>query len=193
MEQQKKQKLSRKARFCAWLLRKKGWTCDSGLIPEKRAIVLGVPHTSFKDFIIAYQFYTSLDGVAHVMIKKEFFFFPVGWFLRRVGCIPLDRSNSAALVKSLIEEMNKAEQFHLAIAPEGTRKPVKRWKAGFHLIARETGVPVYAGYYDWGTKHVGIGERFELTDDPKADLLRLQAHYETLHLKGRNPEGYITH
>lgn len=130
MEQQKKQKLSRKARFCAWLLRKKGWTCDSGLIPEKRAIVLGVPHTSFKDFIIAYLFYTSLDGVAHVMIKKEFFFFPVGWFLRRVGCIPVDRSNSAALVKSLIEEMNKAEQFHLAIAPELPASPSNAGRRG---------------------------------------------------------------
>ena len=191
MAEQKK--LSCWCRFCGWWLRRKGWTVDSGTLPEKRAIVLGVPHTSFKDFIISYLFYTSVGGTAHVMIKKEFFFFPVGWFLRRVGCIPVDRSNSTALVKSLIEEMNKVEFFHLAIAPEGTRKPVKRWKAGFHLIARDTGVPVYAGYFDWGTKHVGIGKRFELTDDPKADLARLQAYYETLHLTGRHPEGYITH
>ena len=193
MEQQKKQKLSRKARFCAWLLRKKGWTCDSGLIPEKRAIVLGVPHTSFKDFIIAYLFYTSLDGVAHVMIKKEFFFFPVGWFLRRVGCIPVDRSNSAALVKSLIEEMNKAEQFHLAIAPEGTRKPVKRWKSGYHLIAREANVPVYLGYFDWKRKRVGRGQKVELTDDAAADTKRIQEIYEKMDLGARYPENYITH
>ena len=188
-----KKKLSCKAHFCGWLLRKKGWTADSGPVPEKRAILLGVPHTSFKDLIISYLFYTSMDKTAHVMIKKEFFFFPVGWFLRRVGCIPVDRSNSTALVKSLIDEMNKADEFHLAIAPEGTRKPVKRWKAGFHLIARETGVPVYAGYFDWGTKHVGIGKPFEITDDAKADLKRLQDYYETLGLKGKHPEGYITH
>jgi len=186
-------KLSCWARFCGWLLRKKGWTRDSDMMPEKRAIVLGVPHTSFKDFIISYLFAASCGKKAHVMIKKEFFFFPVGWFLRRVGCIPVDRSNPTAMIRSLIEEMNKVEEFHLAIAPEGTRKAVKRWKAGFHLIAKETGVPVYAGYFDWGTRHVGIGERFEITDDPKADLKRLQEHYESLHLKGRHPEGYVTH
>lgn len=193
MAKAKKEKISCWGRFCGWLLRVKGWTRDSGPMPEKRAIVLGVPHTSFKDFIISYLFYASYDKTAHVMIKKEFFFFPVGWLLRRLGCIPVDRSNATALVKSLIDEMNKVEEFHLAIAPEGTRKPVKRWKAGFHLIAKETGVPVYAGYFDWGRKRVGIGERFPLTDDPKADLKRLQDHYETLHLVGKHKDGYVTH
>ena len=181
------------ARFCGRLLRALGWKAAGGPPPEPKAIMLGVPHTSMADFVIAYLFYTSFGEVAHTMVKKELFFWPLGGLLRAMGCIPVDRSNAAAMVKSLIEEMNKADEFHLAIAPEGTRKPVKRWKAGFHLIAKETGVPVYAGYFDWGTKHVGIGERFEITDDAKADLVRLQAHYETLHLKGKNPKGYITH
>lgn len=188
-----KEKLSCWSRFCGWRLRRKGWTVDSGPVPEKRAIILGVPHTSFRDFIISYLFYTSLGAKAHVMIKKEFFFFPVGWFLRKVGCIPVDRSNAAALVKSIIREMNSVDQFHLAIAPEGTRKATKRWKAGFHLIARETGVPVYAGYFDWKTRHVGIGKPFPLTDDVNADMKRLQAYYESLGLGGCHPEGYITH
>ena len=186
-------KYSRWARFCGWWLRKKGWIQDSGPVPEKRAIVLGVPHTSFRDFLIAYLFYSSYDWKAHIMIKKEFFFFPLGWFLRKVGCIPVDRSNPTALVKSLITEMNKKETFHLCIAPEGTRKATRRWKSGFHFIARETGVPVYAGYFDWRTKHVGIGEHFDLTDDVKADMKRLQEHYESLHLTGCRPDGYTTH
>lgn len=181
------------ARQCARYLRRRGWVCDSETMPVKRGIILGVPHTSIKDFLVAYCFYASKGKKIHVMIKKELFFFPLGAILRSMGCIPVDRSNAAALVKSLIDEMNKVDEFHLAIAPEGTRKPVKRWKAGFHLIAKETGVPVWAGYFDWGTKHVGIGEQFEITDDAKADLKRLQEHYESLHLTGCHPEGYITH
>jgi len=179
------------ARFCGWWLRKKGWTSDSGPIPEDKAIVLGVPHTSFSDFLISYLFYTQYGKVAHVMIKKEVFFWPVGSFLRSCGCIPVDRSNAAALTKSIIEQMEQDGVFHLAIAPEGTRKNVKRWKAGFWHIAKATGATVYAGYFDWGRKRVGIGEKFELTDDCKADMERLYKHYEALGLEGKHRKDYV--
>ena len=89
--------------------------------------------------------------------------------------------------------MVKAQKVvHLALAPEGTRQPVKRWKTGFHTIAREVGCPVYMGYFDWGTKRVSRGQKVELTDDAKADMARIQALYEEMHLVGKHPEMYIT-
>lgn len=178
------------SRFCGYMMRRLGWTADSGPIPESKAIVLGVPHTSMADFIISYLYYTQYGEVCHVMIKKELFFWPLGPVLRALGCIPVDRTSGTALLRSLIEEMEKDEVFKLAIAPEGTRKRVERWKAGFHKIAREAGVPVYAGYFDWKTKHIGIGEKFPLTDDIPADMQRLYEHYRKLGLEGRHPERY---
>ena len=178
------------SRFCGWMLRRLGWTGDDGPIPEPKAIVLGVPHTSMADFIVSYLYYTQFGEVAHVMIKKELFFWPLGPILRACGCIPVDRSNAGTLVRSLIAEMDKDEFFKLAIAPEGTRKRVNRWKAGFHVIAREAGVPVYAGYFNWKTKHIGIGEKFPLTDDAAADMKRLYEHYKGLGLEGRHPGKY---
>lgn len=89
--------------------------------------------------------------------------------------------------------MNKAEYMHLAIAPEGTRKAVKRWKTGFHTIARECNVPVYMGYFDWKTKRVGRGVKVELTDDARADMKRIQDLYEQMHMQGKHPEKYVTH
>ena len=145
------------------------------------------------DFLIAYLFYTSFGEVGHVMIKKELFFWPLGAILRALGCIPVDRSNAGTLVKSLISEMEQDEFFKLAVAPEGTRKPVRRWKAGALVIAKEAGVPVYAGYFDWRTKTISCGEKFPLTDDTKADLKRLQEYYEKLQLTGKHPEKYLTH
>jgi len=41
--------------------------------------------------------------------------------------------------KAIIQEMNERKEMHLAITPEGTRKLNKRWKAGFHTIAKATG------------------------------------------------------
>ena len=181
------------SRFCAWLLRRLGWTAVGGPVPENKAIILGVPHTSFFDFLIAYLFYTGFGDVAHVMIKKELFFWPLGGILRACGCIPVDRSNATELVRSLIEQMNTQEVFKLAIAPEGTRKPVRRWKAGALKIAAETGVPVYAGYFDWGTKRVSCGEKLHLTGDIAADLAMMQSHYESLHLTGKHKDQYVTH
>ena len=180
-------------KFCGWALRKLGWTVVEGLPEEKKCIMLGVPHTTVWDFLIAYLYYESIGGKALCMVKKEMFFPPLGWILKAMGGIPVDRSNSAALVRSLIEEMNSREQFHLAIAPEGTRKPVKRWKSGYHLIARETGVPVYLGYFDWKRKRVGRGQKVELTDDAAADTKRIQEIYEKMGLGARYPENYITH
>ena len=180
-------------KFCGFLLKAFGWTVDSGPAPEPKCILLGVPHTSIWDFAISYLYYTSVGGKAYVMIKKEFFVGPLGWLLRKLGGLPVDRKNAASLVLSVIHEMNHTDRLHLAIAPEGTRKPVRHWKTGFHTIARETGVPVYLRYFDWGTKHVGRGEKVELTDDAKADMKRIQEIYEGMHLTGKFPENYITH
>ncbi len=181
------------ARFCGWLLRRMGWKSIGGPMQEPKAIVLGAPHTSASDFLVSYLFYTQFGKVAHIMIKKELFFWPVGPILRACGAIPVDRSSPGALVKSLIREMEGAEEFHLALAPEGTRKAVKNWKTGFHLIARETGATVYAGYFDWGKKEISCGIKWPLTDNAREDMKRIQAYYETLGLVGKRKGCYVTH
>ena len=180
-------------KFCGWALRKLGWTVGEPPVEEKKCIILGVPHTSIWDFVISYLYYKSVGGDPRIMIKKEMFLPPLGWLLRALGAIPVDRSNSGTLIRSLIHEMNACETFHLALAPEGTRKPVRRWKNGYHLIARETGVPVYLGYFDWKRKRVGRGQKVELTDDANADTRRIQALYEAMDLGARHQDQYLTH
>ncbi len=181
-------------KFCGFLLKMLGWTPISGVAPEDKCILLGAPHTSIWDFVMAYIYYKSVGGDALCMVKQEFFKWPVlGWLIRKMGGIPVDRKNGAALVRSVIREMDCREKFHLAIAPEGTRKPVRRWKAGFHTIAKETGVPVYICIFDWKAKRIGIVSKFEITEDAKADLARVQQIYEDMHIVGKHPDMYITH
>ena len=127
-------------KFCGWLLRTLGWTAVEPLPEEKKCIILGAPHTTVWDFFISYLYFKSIGGDGLCMVKKEMFFPPLGWILRAMGGLPVDRGNSGALVRSLITEMKTRDTFYLAIAPEGTRKPVRRWKSGYHLIAREAGV-----------------------------------------------------
>lgn len=181
-------------KFCKFLLTKvMGWTIDCGVVPVDKCVILGVPHTSIWDFVVSYLYYEGVGGNAKCMVKKEMFYPGLGWILKKLGAFPVDRKSSAQVVKSTIEAMEQSETFHLAIAPEGTRKPIKNWKTGFHLIAREAGVPVYLGYFDWGTKHIGCGQEFTLSDDARADMRAIQDIYESMHLTGKHPEKYITH
>jgi len=180
-------------KLAAFLLKIMGWTVDDGVAPEKKCILLGVPHTSIWDFVISFLYYYSCGGNAKCMVKKELFFPPLGFLVRAMGGIPVDRKDPSSMLRSVIKEMEAADTFHLAIAPEGTRKPVRRWKTGFHLIARTAQVPVYLAYFDWGTKHVGHGPKFELSDDAQADMRRIQQIYEEMHLVGKHPEKYKTH
>ena len=180
-------------RICRLIMKVWGWKMDGHLPEEDKCILLGVPHTSILDFVVAYLFYEAIGGKALCMVKKEMFFPPLGWIVRAMGGIPVDRSNPSAIVRSVIREMETREHFHLAIAPEGTRKPVARWKTGYHLIARTAGIPVYLGYFDWKTKRIGRGQKVQLTDDARADMRRIQDIYEQMHLTGKHPERYITH
>jgi hypothetical protein len=48
------------------------------------------------------------------------------------------------------------------------------------------------GYFDWGTKTIGRGQKVELTDDAKADMARIQDLYEQMHLTAKHPDMYRT-
>lgn len=179
-------------KFCSLMLKALGWTAVEPPVEEEKCIILGVPHTSAWDFVISYLYYTSVGGHARCMVKKEMFIPGLRWILRAAGAVPVDRKNASTLLKSVIDEMQRPGVFHLALAPEGTRKPVRNWKTGFHLIAKETGCSVYLGYFDWKTKRVGRGQKVELTDDARADMKRIQQLYEDMHLTGKHPERYVT-
>lgn len=171
-----------------------GWKAVGGPAPEQRCVILGVPHTSIADFFVAYIFYRSLGHKAHIMIKKEFFFWPVGPLLRGLGCIPVDRSNGATVVRSVISAAEESKgEFHICIAPEGTRKPVRKWKMGYHMLARALNCPVYLGYFDWKRKEITIGEPFWCTENARGDTDKIQKYYEDLHLTAKYPEKFLTH
>ena len=174
--------------ICKFFLKVMGWKAIEPPVPEPKCIILGVPHTSTWDFIISYLYYGAVGGKAYVIIKKEFFFWPLGPIIRSLGGIPIDRAHSVSVVKQVIDAFKKRDTLHLAIAPEGTRKAIAKWKTGFHTMAKAAGVPVYLGYFDWGKKIVGRGEKFELTDDAQSDLIRIQQHYKKMGVVGKHPE-----
>ena len=179
-------------RFSKFLLKILGWKTVGGVAPENKCIIIGAPHTSAWDFIISWLYYGSLGGTANILIKKEFFFWPAGYIIRSMGGIPTDRSKGANVIRQTIQQFNEREYMHLAISPEGTRKRTKKWKAGFHIIAKEANIPIYLGSYDWGKKIVTLGDKFELTDNAKDDIKRMKDYYREKGVMGKFPELFTT-
>lgn len=62
----------------------------------------------------------------------------------------------------------------LAIAPEGTRKNVKKWKTGFYYIALNANLPILMVSFDYKRKQVMINKKFFPTGNIKADFLKLE-------------------
>jgi len=181
-----------KRRFCSSLLKCFGWKSIGAPIPTPKCIILGAPHTSIWDFVISLLFYTAVGGKASVLVKKEFFVWPVKGLMRRLGAIPVDRSKGASFVKQIVETFNSHETLHVAIAPEGTRNPTSNWKGGFYTISKAANVPVYFGFFDWGRKEVGVAEELLLSNDQQADIKRVRQWYNERGVKGKHPKKFIT-
>lgn len=181
-------------RFCNFVLKTFGWTLIGERVQEKNCIFLEAPHTSIWDFLIGYMYYRAKGGHLRTMIKKEAFFFPFKYILRAMGGFPIDRTNPSSTIKSIITEMERSgsKPFQLVICPEGTRKAVRKWKTGYHTIARETGASVYITMIDWGHKRVGILQKFEISDNARADTDKIQRIYKEADVIALYPEDFTT-
>ena len=178
--------------ICKMLLRILGWKSFDSAAPDQKCIILGAPHTSAWDFVISWIYYKSMGGKANILVKKEFFFWPFGYFLNKMGAIPIDRSKGANVIRETIKAFNSRDYMHLAITPEGTRERTTKWKAGFHTIATQTKIPVYVSSFDWGRKELRIYEKFELSKDYKEDIKRLKDYYREKGVVGKHPERFTT-
>ncbi|MEA1897418.1 MAG: 1-acyl-sn-glycerol-3-phosphate acyltransferase, partial [Bacteroidota bacterium] len=118
------------------------------------------PHTSNWDYVIGKLIFYAYGISSHVLMKKELFFFPLGFFLKALGGIPLDRSRNENTVNKMIDLFKTKDEFILTITPEGSRKKSDNWKTGFYYIAKYANVPVYLGYCNYEKKVVGINGPF---------------------------------
>lgn len=169
------------ARFIMWLA---GWRYKGEIPQVKKAVIISVPHTSNWDFVWGELAFLSQGIPAYILMKKEFFFFPLGVLLRALRVIPVDRGKKDShLVQQMIEEFKKRDSMYLCITPEGSRKKRKKWKKGFLVIAKAAGVPVYLGRIDYKEKFCEVGPLFYPTADVDADLGYIMQTYKNAHPK----------
>jgi len=171
------------------ILRLMGWSVD--VSPElrlKKAVVIMAPHTSSSDFWIGRLAYWMLGMKVNFFIKKEMFFFPLGFFIRAMGGISVNRQKSGNLKDEIVRMFSEKENFVLTITPEGTRKLNHNWKRGFYYIATKADVPILFGYIDYKKKIGGIGKQINPSGDFEKDMEIIQAFYADI--TARYPENF---
>ncbi|PCE14312.1 acyl-phosphate glycerol 3-phosphate acyltransferase [Microbacterium sp. SZ1] len=153
------------------------WTLTVEAVPARPTVLIGAPHTSNWDFVLMLAIAWRLGIDVRWLGKSSLFRGWRGPIMRRLGGIPVDRSDPARVVGDVVERVHRGEVFGLVVTPDGTRSATGYWKSGFYRIARETGMPVTLGFVDRTTMTTGLGPAIELTGDVGADMDRIRAFY----------------
>jgi len=145
---------------------------------SSKHVIIGFPHTSNMDAIRAFTGFRIIRRTGHIMIKKEWFFWPVSFFLKAIGGIPVNRGASQGVVEQMAEIFKTRNEFLLAIVPEGTRKKVPTIKTGFWHIAKAANVSIICWYLDNENKTARWLAEIIPGEDIIEDLIRIRDLYE---------------
>lgn len=168
----------------AFFFKISGWQVSGSLPNLPKMIIIGAPHTTNWDFPLAMNLIFYLGIRFNWMAKAEFFVKPFSYVWDWLGGVPVDRSAANGTVGQTIEAIQARAKIVLAIAPEGTRSRVERWRTGFYHIAHGANIPIVPVLVDYGRKILTITEPFFPTGDVDTDLPLLQARFKGI--RGKN-------
>jgi 1-acyl-sn-glycerol-3-phosphate acyltransferase len=172
-----------------------GWKVRGEVPAEvQKAVMIAAPHTSYWDFLYARAAFFIMGLPVKITIKKEVVNAPiVGWFVRQMGGIAIDRTpkdgnlkKKLSMVDAMVNLLEDNEQMFMMVTPEGTRKQVKRWKSGFYRVAEQADVPIILGYLDYKNKIAGVGPVKQTTGDYDLDVKEIMDFYRNI--PGKYPE-----
>lgn len=171
-------------RLARWFIGICGWKLAGEFPDVARLVLIAAPHSSWLDGFWGLLIKIAVGVDISFMGKRELFVGPLGWIVRKLGGIPVERNSTHGVVEQMAARFEQEEPLWLGIAPEGTRKPVKKWRTGFWHIARAANVPILPVYFHYPERTIGVGPLFVTSDDMSADLQRLREFYAPW--QGRN-------
>jgi 1-acyl-sn-glycerol-3-phosphate acyltransferase len=171
-----KQLLSLTGKFLYFLM---GWEFEP-LPPyfSCKHVIIGFPHTSNMDAVRAFIAYRIIKRTGHIMVKKEWFVWPMSVVLKIIGGIPVDRRSSRGAVEQMADIFKDRDEFLLAIVPEGTRKKIKTIRTGFWHIAKTADVSIICWFLDNANKKARWLGEIVPGENMTDDLIRIRDIYE---------------
>jgi 1-acyl-sn-glycerol-3-phosphate acyltransferase len=165
-----------------------GWKIVGDHYPEvsKRILIAG-PHTSNWDFPLGIMVRSIIRDDIKYVGKSSLFKPPLGWIMRKLGGIGVDRTKSNNFVEAVVNEFNNHKKLAILFAPEGSRKKVDKFKTGFYHIARLAEVPILPAVLDFKTKEFKFLPLYNVTEDVEKEMAFLENIYRGV--EGYNPKN----
>ena len=151
-----------------------GWRVIGYLPKNEKYVIAVVPHSSYFDLIIAVLIRTYSGLKIKFIGKKELFNPITSYLFKFLGGIPVDRTKKSNIVDEVVKLFKLGKIKILAIAPEGTRKRVEKWKTGFYYIALKAKLPILMVSFDYIRKEVKINDKFYPSGDIDKDFIELE-------------------
>lgn len=175
--------------FCGWLLYKRlGWKLNVNKSIPNKCIIALAPHTSNWDFIIGQLYMRSQGMRINFLMKKEWFFWPLGPIFKHMGGIPVYRSKHTSMTDNLAHEADSRSSFQLCITPEGTRSLNPDWKKGFYYIALKARIPILLFGLDYERKLIECTKSFIPSGNLDEEMREVKLYYKDF--KGKHPENF---
>lgn len=165
------------ARLVFWI---SGWkVAGNWPVGLKKAVLIAIPHTSNWDLLYARAAFYILEVPVRFTIKKEVMVGPLGWLIKALGGIAIDRRKAAGkrtqtYTQAMISMLKEMDQLVIMVTPEGTRGYAPKWKTGFYHIALGAEVPVVIGFLDYKKKLAGIGPVIQPTGKIEEDIEKMK-------------------
>ena len=169
------------------ILKINGWKVNSNFPDVKKSIIIFAPHTSYWDGFYGKLFLMQLKIKYKFLSKKEFFKFPLNYFFRLYGSIPVSRNNE--YIDEIVSLLDKNKKLHIVLSPEGQLAKTDHWKKGFYYMATRANVPIVVGYIDYKKKEMGIKCVIKDTSYLKEIMVEISNIYKEINAK--HPEKFI--
>ena len=167
-----------------------GWKVDGTKPALSKYVIIVAPHTSNWDFFVGWGARNVNGFRPNFLAKNSLFKIPfIGWFLKFIGGVPVDRSKKTNMVDQVVQLYQEQEAFIMTITPEGTRSYAPEWKTGFYRIAHQAKVPIVKIGFDYRTKTVFIDKPFYTSGDMEAEIEEIKGYFRQF--QGRNPEDGV--
>ena len=89
-----------------------GWTVEVTEEHPDKYIICLAPHTSNWDFILGLLYSRSIGMKSNFLMKKEWFFWPLGPIFRSLGGIPVYRQKKMSMTDAMAETAKAADTFY---------------------------------------------------------------------------------
>jgi len=169
-------------------LRLTGWRIATEPPSERKFILLAAPFTSRWDVVHMLAVMWAWERDVSFLADDAAFRGPLGWIMRRLGGIPLEREGPEDVVQRMTRAFAETDDLVLAISPEGTRQRIDRWDSRFYELACAADVLVGLGFLDYERREAGVGPMLALTGYARLDMNRVRTFYADK--RARRPEGF---